>query len=205
MDRIGRRLRARPEIIVMGASAGGVEALQTVLSGLPSDFPAAVLVVVHTSPEEKSHLADVFNRNGNIRAVNALNGSVIVLRHVYVAQPNHHLTVANKRMWLTVGPKVNRHRPAIDPLFESAAKAYGDRVIGVVLTGYLDDGSAGLVAIKKHGGIAIVQDPKEAFAPNMPRNALRTAKPDYCLRVEEIAPAVVRLTTGRGTRKEGRN
>jgi two-component system chemotaxis response regulator CheB len=96
-------------------------------------------------------------------------------------------------MWLTAGPWVNRHRPAIDPLFVSAAEAYGSRVIGVLLTGYQDDGTAGLAAIKNHGGIAIVQDPDEAFAPDMPRSALRLVQVDHCLPLKEIAPLLVDL------------
>ena len=99
-------------------------------------------------------------------------------------------------MRLGPGPKINRHRPAIDPLFESAAQYYGDRVIGVLLSGFLDDGVAGLAAIKQQRGIAIVQDPKEAFAPDLPRNALTRVKVDYCLPSLEIAPLLVRLVNG---------
>lgn len=177
--------------------------MQTIVSGLPSNLAASVLVVIHTAPVERGHLADVLNRNGNMRAVTALHGSLLQHRHIYVAKPDHHLTINGDRMWLTRGPRINRHRPAIDPLFRSAAAAYGNRVIGVVLTGFLDDGSAGLASIKRQGGIGMVQEPNEAFARDMPLNALWTAKPDYRLPIAEIAPMLVRLVTGRGNRKRG--
>jgi two-component system chemotaxis response regulator CheB len=198
--RASQKAGRRRNVIVIGASAGGVQALQTLVSGLPRDLPASVFVVLHTS-NEASHLADILNRNGNMPVAFALNGSPILQSRVFVARPNYHLMLKDGRMWLTIGPKVNRHRPAIDPLFESAAEVYGNRVIGVVLTGYRDDGSAGLSTIKEHGGIAIVQDPKQAFAPNMPGNALRLVATDYCLGLEEIAPLLVKLVNGRTQQK----
>lgn len=185
----------RPQIIVVGASAGGVEALQTLVSGLPRGLPAAVFVVLHTASIE-SHVADVLNRNGNMAALYASNALPVAHGRIYVARPNLHLTLQDQHMWLDSGPKVNRSRPAIDPLFQSAAKSYGSRVIGVLLTGYLDDGSAGLAAIKNHGGIAIVQDPRDAYAPEMPRTALRLIKVDHCLPITEIAPLLVKLVRG---------
>lgn len=177
--------------------------MQTIVSGLPANLAASVLVVIHTAAVEQGHLADVLNRNGNMRAVTALHGSLLRHRHIYVAKPDHHLTVSNDRTWLSRGPTVNRHRPAIDPLFRSAARAYGKRVIGVILTGFLDDGSAGLASIKANGGIGMVQEPDEAFGRDMPMNALWTAKPDYRLPIVEIAPMLVRLVTGRENGKRG--
>ena len=106
----------RPDIVVMGASAGGIEALQILVSGLPANLPASVFIVVHTAPED-GHLAEILSRNGNIRAMKAINGLPILRRHIYVAPPDHHVTITNDRMWLTVCPRVNRNRPAVDPLF----------------------------------------------------------------------------------------
>lgn len=177
--------------------------MQTLVSGLPRDLPAAVFVVLHTASIE-SHVADVLNRNGNMPALYASNGLSISHGSIYVARPDLHLTLQNHRMWLDSGPKINRSRPAIDPLFQSAAESYGSRVIGVLLTGYLDDGSAGLVAIKKHGGSAVVQDPKDAYAPEMPRSALSAVSVDYCLPLNEIAPLLIRLVEGQTLGKTGK-
>ena len=122
---------------------------------------------------------------------------------MYVAPPDHHLIVVDSRVMLWRGPKVNRHRPAIDPLFESTAKVFGKRVVGVVLTGYLDDGTAGLARVKAEGGIAIVQDPQDAVAPNMPKNALAHVQVDHCMPLMHIAPLLVRLVNGRKSVQEG--
>ncbi len=194
----------RPDIVVVGASAGGVEALLTLVGGLPATLPASVFVVVHIGQED-GHLAEILNRNGNMRVVRAMNALRILPRNIYVAPPNHHLTLERNRMWLTIGPRINRSRPAIDPLFESASAAFDGRVIGVVLTGYLDDGTVGLAAVKERGGITIVQDPREAFAPNMPRNALRHVKVDYCVPLVQIAPLLVDLLQSRNSRNKDRN
>ena len=194
---------SRPRVIVVGASAGGVQALQTLVGGLPRNLRAAIFMVLHTRTEDGGHLADILSRNGNMAAANALNGSPVTPGRIYVARPNLHLTLRSDRMWLTRGPTVNLHRPAVDPLFQSAAQAYGSRVIGVLLTGYQDDGTAGLAAIKNCGGIAVVQDPNEAYAPDMPRNALRHVEVDHCLPLKEIAPLLVDLVEGR-QRKSGK-
>jgi two-component system chemotaxis response regulator CheB len=183
-------------MIVIGASAGGIEALQVLLATLPRDFGASILIVVHTAAQD-GFLAEVLDRSAHMRTVRAQHGMSIVSGQIYVAPPDHHLTVQDSEVVLTLGPKVNRHRPAIDPLFESAAQAYGNRLVGVVLTGYLDDGTAGLVAIKARGGIAIVQDPEDAVVPNMPRNALRHVEADYCVPLVEIPPLLVRLVQGK--------
>jgi two-component system chemotaxis response regulator CheB len=160
-------------------------------------------MVLHTRTEDGGHLAEILSRNGNMAAANALNGSPVSPGRIYVARPNLHLTLRSDRMWLTRGPTVNLHRPAIDPLFQSAAEAYGSQVIGVLLTGYQDDGTAGLAAIKNRRGIAVVQDPNEAYAPDMPRNALRRVEVDHCLPLKEIAPLLVELVEGR-QRKSGK-
>lgn len=187
---------ATPRMIVIGASAGGIEALQHLLSHLPADLRASILIVVHTAAQD-GHLAEVLDRSAHMPALKAEQGMQIESGRIYVAPPDHHLTVLDSVALLSRGPKVNRHRPAIDPLFESAARAYRGRLIGLVLSGYMDDGTAGLAAVKSHGGISVVQDPKDAVAPNMPSSALRYVDIDFCLPVAEIAPLLVQLVNGK--------
>jgi two-component system chemotaxis response regulator CheB len=180
---------------VVGASAGGIEALRVLVGGLPEDLAASVFVVVHTSPEAPGMLAGILDRFGKLPAETPKNGERIRPGKIYVAPPDRHLLIEPNLVRVTRGPKENRFRPAIDPLFRSAAQTYGPRVAGVILTGYLDDGTAGLWTVKQLGGTAIVQDPTQALVPFMPLNALIHVKVDYCLPVEEIAPRLVRLTT----------
>jgi two-component system chemotaxis response regulator CheB len=182
-------------IVVLGASVGGIEALRTIVGGLPKDFAASVFVVMHLAPYSPGILAEILDRAGALSAANVVDGERIQPGHIYVAPPDRHLIIEPNRVRLTRGPKENRFRPAIDPLFRSAAQVYGPRVIGVVLTGYLDDGTAGLWAIKRLGGTAIVQDPFDALAPSMPHSALSQVNVDYCVPVAEIAPLLVRLTS----------
>jgi two-component system chemotaxis response regulator CheB len=186
---------ATKDIIVVGASAGGIEALRTLAGGLPKEFPASVFVVLHTAAQSPGILADILDRAGALHASNAVDKERIQPGHIYVAPPDQHLLVEPNRIRLTRGPKENRFRPAVDPLFRSAAQAYGPRVIGVILTGNLDDGTAGLWAVKRLGGTAIVQDPQDALAPSMPRSALRQVEVDHCLPLAEIAPLLARLTS----------
>jgi two-component system chemotaxis response regulator CheB len=183
------------DIIVVGASVGGIDALRTIVGGLPKDFPAAVFIVLHTAPEAPGILADILDRAGVLPAAFAADGERIEPGRIYVAPPDRHLVIEPNRVRVTRGPKENRFRPAVDPLFRSAAQVYGPRVIGVVLTGYLDDGTAGLWAVKRLGGTAIVQDPHDALAPSMPASAMRQVRVDHCLPVGEIAPLLVSLTT----------
>jgi two-component system chemotaxis response regulator CheB len=182
------------DIIVIGTSSGGVNALKQLVSDLPRDLPAAILLVMHRPPDQPSLLADILASVSRLAVANAIDGEPLVPGRIYVAPPDRHLIVEQERIRLTRGPKENRFRPAIDPLFRSAAYAYGPRVIGVVLTGNLDDGTAGLWAIKDRGGIAIVQDPEEAIFPSMPRSAMTQVEVDYCLSLEEIAPTLARLS-----------
>jgi two-component system chemotaxis response regulator CheB len=183
-------------IIVIGTSAGGIEALNILLGALPKGFPASIFIVMHISPQSPSVLADIFSRAGHLPALNPHNFETIQPGCIYVAPPDQHMLLdAGGFIRLTHGPKENRFRPAVDPLFRSAARAFGTRVIGIVLTGGLDDGTAGLWAIKQRGGLAIVQDPAEAFAPSMPLNAKKHIKIDYCLPLLEIARLLVRLTS----------
>jgi two-component system, chemotaxis family, protein-glutamate methylesterase/glutaminase len=183
------------DIVVIGASAGGVEALRTIAAGLPADLPAAVFVVLHMSPEGPGLLPLLLDRAGPLRAVQASDGGLIERGCIYVARPDHHLLLQDNRMRLARGPKENRSRPAVDPLFRSAALEYGPRVIGVVLTGSLDDGAAGLAAIKNRGGVAIVQAPEDALYASMPRSALRAVRADHVLPVSEIAATLARAAS----------
>lgn len=185
---------ATKEIVVIGASAGGIEALRTLAAGLPKDFPASVFVVLHTSPHAPGLLGDILNRAGTLPAANAVDGERIQPGRIYVAPPDFHLLVEPGVVRVTRGPKENRFRPAVDPLFRSAAQVYGPRVVGVILTGGLDDGTSGLWAIKQLGGTAIVQDPHDALIPSMPLSAMNQVKVDYCLPATEIAPLLARLT-----------
>jgi two-component system, chemotaxis family, protein-glutamate methylesterase/glutaminase len=188
------------DIIVIGASAGGVEALQRIASALPGDLQAAVFVVVHVTAEATSALPAILGRAGPLRAHHAISGEPIVYSRIYVAPPDLHLVLRDGKVRVVHGPRENRSRPAVDPLFRSAAVTYGPRVVGVVLSGALDDGTAGLMAIKAQGGIAVVQDPDDALIPGMPRNALEYVRVDYSVPVAEIGPLLVRLTR-QGTAK----
>jgi two-component system, chemotaxis family, protein-glutamate methylesterase/glutaminase len=193
----------RTDIIVIGASAGGIEPIRTILRGLPASFPGALFVVVHSSPDSPGVLDVIFNTAGALPASTAEDGERIAPGHVYVAPPDHHLLIEPGRIRLTRGPKENRFRPAVDPLFRSAAQTYGPRVIGIILSGGLDDGTAGLRTVKQLGGTAIVQDPHEAWAPSMPQSALRHVRPDHVLPAGEIAPLLVRLTAAADDVEEG--
>lgn len=181
------------DIIVVGASTGGVEALTQLMYALPDDLPASVFVVLHISPQATSHLPQILSRSGALRAIHPTDGAPIRPGRIYVAPPDLHLMVEPGRVRLVRGPRENRNRPAVDPLFRSAALAYGPRVIGTVLTGALDDGTAGLQTIKQRGGIAVVQDPKDALIPSMPESALQYVDVDYCLPLAKIGPMLARL------------
>lgn len=181
-------------IIVIGASAGGFEALKRLVAGLPPDLNAAVFIVWHMSPDITGVLPQVLNRQKTIMAAHAIEGEPIVFNRIYVAPPDRHLILENGFVRVTRGPKENRFRPAVDPLFRSAAYIYGSRVIGIVLSGALDDGTAGLWTIKSRGGIAVVQDPADAEVPSMPENALSAVETDYCVPLSEIGPLLVKLT-----------
>jgi len=183
------------DIIVVGASAGGIEALRTLVAGLPGDLAASLFVVLHTSPQSPGVLDEILKRAGPLPALMGRDGERIRPSRIYVAPPDHHLLIEPGIVRVTRGPKENRFRPAVDPLFRSAAQVYGPRVIGVILTGGLDDGTAGLWTVKRLGGTAIVQDPEEAIVDSMPRSALKHVKVDYCLPVAEIAPRLVRLVS----------
>lgn len=181
-------------IIVIGASAGGFEALKILVKDLPADLQASVFIVWHISPDVTGILPQVLERAGRLPAKNAEDGEPIEPSRIYVAPPDHHLLIEDSRVRVTRGPKENRFRPAVDPLFRSAAYSHGSRVIGVILSGALDDGTSGLWTIKRHGGVAVVQDPLDAEIPSMPRNALREVEVDHVVPVSEMADLLVRLS-----------
>ena len=186
----------RRDTIVIGGSAGAIEVLLTIVGALPADLPAAVFVVVHVSPGAYSRLPEILTRAGRLPATHAEHGQAIEPGRIYVAPPDRHLLVRHGYLELNRGPRENHTRPAIDPLFRSAARAFGTRAIGVILSGALYDGSTGLLAIKTRGGIAIVQDPREAITPSMPQSALRLVDVDYVLPALAIAPHLVGLVHG---------
>lgn len=191
------------DIIVIGASAGGIEPIRTILRGLPANFAGSIFIVVHTSPNSPGVLQAIFDKAGPLPASAVEDGGRIAPGRVYVAPPDRHLIVEPGRMCLARGPKENRFRPAIDPLFRSAAQTYGPRVVGIILSGGLDDGTSGLWAVKQLGGTAIVQDPDEAWAPSMPQSAMRNVRIDHVVRVEEMAPLLVRLAAAEADAQEG--
>ncbi len=164
-------------MIVVGGSAGALEPLKQIAGELPPDLEAAVIVVLHIPASAKSALAPILNRVGGPQAVVPRDGDIVRPGYVYVPTPDRHLEVADGSLKVTSGPRVNGVRPAIDLLFRSAASAYGARVAGVVLSGGLDDGSAGLAAIRHAGGVGIVQSPDEALIDSMPRNAIESQPP----------------------------
>jgi two-component system chemotaxis response regulator CheB len=194
---------ATRDTIVIGASAGGVQALSTLVTALPADLPAAVFIVLHIPAEVPSFLPGILSRESLLPVAHAVNGEKIERGRVYVAPPDLHLLLEDGYIRLVRGPKENLHRPSIDALFRSAARCAGPRVIGVVLTGARDDGTVGMRAIKQRGGITIVQNPKEAPFPSMPLSVMRQIRVDYSLPLGEIAPLLNELSRQKAD-EEGR-
>jgi Chemotaxis response regulator containing a CheY-like receiver domain and a methylesterase domain len=172
-------------VVVVGASSGGVRALQVLASQLPLSFPAPVVVVQHIGSFH-STLPQLMRRGSRLLVTHALDGEKLRAGQIYVAPPDHHVLVDKTSIRLSRGPKEHHTRPAIDPLFRSAALTWGNAAIGVLLTGLLDDGTAGLQAIKDHGGIAVVQDPGDAETPSMPLSAIRHVHVDRIVRLAEM-------------------
>lgn len=185
---------ATRDLVVIGASAGGVEALKLLVAGLPADLPAAILVCVHVPATAESVLAKILSRNGPLPAKSAVHGEEWKRGHIYVAPPDCHLLTLGRRLRLSRGPRVNSHRPAIDPLFRAAARQHGPRVIGVVLSGVLDDGTVGMTAIKQHGGVTVVQSPSDALYPSMPESVLEHVAVDRTESARDIAAVLAELT-----------
>ncbi|HEY2386567.1 MAG TPA: chemotaxis protein CheB [Candidatus Binatia bacterium] len=190
-----RSKSVRRNIVVVGASWGGVDALRQLVSKLPSDLPAAVFVVLHVAPDATSMMPALLSRAGPLPALHPADGEEFRPATIYVAPPDRHLLVETGRVRVSAGPRENRFRPAIDTLFRSAAACYGPRVAGVILTGAQDDGTAGLAYVKAHGGATLVQDPSEAFCPDMPRSALTHVRVDYCLPLNALSSTLVALAT----------
>ena len=183
------------DIIVVGASSGGVEALKTLVQGLAPDLPAAVFIVLHVGAHP-SILPDILNRSGALPVSHAIDMARIENGKIYVAPPDHHLILSPGHVHVTRGPKENNARPSVNTLFRTAAIAHGNRVAGIVLTGSLNDGTVGLWEIKRHGGITIVQNPAEAPYPSMPQSALDSVRIDYVLNMAEMAPLLSKLACG---------
>ncbi len=183
------------DIVVVGGSAGALPPLREILRAFPSDFPAAFFVVIHTSPTTPGMLPMLLESEIRLSASYARDGEAIRTGHVYVAPRDHHLLLDDGRVNVARGPRENGFRPAADPLFRTAAERYGPRVVGLVLSGSLDDGTAGLCLVKRHGGIAVVQDPDEATMSGMPRSAIDRGHVDHVARTAAIPALLTRLVT----------
>lgn len=189
---VSQRVMGSERIVVIGASAGGVRALQLLASQLPARFPAAILVVQHIG-SHPSILPRLLMSHGPLPASHARDGEPIVPGRIHVAPPDYHMLVEGESIRLSHGPKEQYTRPAIDPLFRSAAVSWAERTVGVLLTGLLDDGTEGLKAIKECGGIAVVQDPDDAEAPSMPSSALRFVDVDHRAPVAALGPLLAAI------------
>jgi two-component system chemotaxis response regulator CheB len=181
------------DIIIIGVSTGALGAVPRLIHHLPPNLGAAILITAPAAPHVPHLLTAILNKVSALPAVQAAEGEPIEQGHIYVAPPDHHLEVREGRIHLDHGPREKGHRPAIDALFRSAAAAFGSRVVGLLLSGSLEDGLAGLNAVKQHGGVSILQDPAEALVSQMPENALYEAV-DYVLPLSEIGPLLVQLT-----------
>ncbi len=188
------------DIIVIGASSGGVEALIKLVQQLPRDFPAAIFIVMHVS-SEGSMLPQILGHSTSLPVAHVKDKEIIKFGKIYIAPPDNHLLIRKNHVRLTQGSSENGFRPAVDPLFRSAARFYRERVIGIILSGSLDDGTQGLMAVKSCGGITIVEDPKEAIFPQMPESALRYVEVDYCLPLLKIGPLLVELSQKKAEEK----
>jgi two-component system chemotaxis response regulator CheB len=183
----------RHDIVVIAASGGGVEALVTLMSGLSSDLQASLFITLHIPPKPESQLPLILHRQGLDCVIRPRDHEHIRPGCAYIAPPDHHLLVERGHVALSHDAKENGHRPAADPMFRSAAEAYGPRVVGVILSGALDDGTAGLQRIKERGGIAVVQDPNEAMFSGMPRSAVQNVSVDHVVRIVEMAKLLKKL------------
>jgi len=184
------------DIVVIGASRGGVEALRSIVAVLPLGLQSVLLIVLHTDPTHASKFPALLARAGPLPAEHGRNGMRLERGRIYVAPPDHHMTVGPIGfIGLDQGPKENHTRPAADPLFRSAASVYGSRVIGIILTGGGGDGTKGLIAIEQGGGLAIVQDPDEAQDPGMPTSVLVNDNPNLCLPLSEIPGVIIRCSS----------
>ena len=186
-------MTTRRDIIVIGSSAGGVYALQQLVSSLPKDFEASIFIVQHLSPAGTSFLPEILSKHGNLKAVHPKDGEKFERGCIYIAPPDYHILIERDKILVKKGPKENRFRPSIDALFRSAAYNYGSRVIGVVLTGMLDDGTSGMWSVKRLGGTGIIQEPEDAQYPAMPKSVLEYVSVDYIKPVSEITALLIKL------------
>ncbi len=180
-------------IVAVGTSSGGLEALRALLGALPVDFPAPLCVVMHAGAESPGFLPELLNRVTALEVRCAADGDLLRAGHVYVAPPDRHLLVEPGRLCVTAGPRENRFRPAIDPLFRSVAQVFGPGAVGALLTGSLDDGTSGLDVIKRLGGIAVVQDPADALFPEMPQSAIDHVAVDHVVPLAQMGPLLIEL------------
>lgn len=192
------------DIVVVGTSAGGVEALQAMVKGLPPNLPASIFAVLHLPPGANSELPAILSKAGPLPAHEARMDEKFERGHIYVAPADRHLLLDQGRIQLWRGPRENRHRPAVNVLFRSAAVGYGSRVIGVVLSGTLDDGTAGLWWVKRHGGVALVQDPADTIFPDMIYSALEHVEIDGIVKAADMGEVVGRLVNGAVSETNGR-
>lgn len=192
---------AKRDIIVVGASAGGISALKELLNSIPQDFKASIFVVLHVSPSSPGFLPVILSKAGILDAAHPADGESIKPGFIYVAPPDHHLILEGNRVLVKKGPKENNFRPSIDALFRSAAYVYGPRVIGIVLSGMLNDGTSGLWSIKRMGGLSIIQDPTDADHPSMPLNVQDYVTVDYSVRASDMGHLLKQLTTEKPSRK----
>jgi two-component system chemotaxis response regulator CheB len=184
---------ANRDILAIGTSAGGVDALVFLAARLQRNLPASVLVTIHLPRHSRSSLDEVLTRAGPLPATFAADGDALRKSHIYIAPPDRHLIVDGDRISLGEGPRENNARPAIDPMLRSAAVCCGSRTIGVVLTGTLGDGASGLWTVHRSGGITVVQDPKDAAFAEMPMTALNRAKPDHIAALKDIPSLLASL------------
>jgi two-component system chemotaxis response regulator CheB len=181
------------DLLVIGGSAGGFDALYRLVRALPPGLHAAVCVVIHTGATQSNLMAEILNAAGGLPVHTAVDGMAHAHGNVYIAPPNRHLLVNGSRLVLGTGPRESRARPAIDPLFRSAAVSHGPRAVGLLLSGTMDDGTSGLMAIKRGGGVTVVQSPADAAFPEMPENAVRYAAPHHVAPLSELSDLLVRL------------
>jgi two-component system, chemotaxis family, protein-glutamate methylesterase/glutaminase len=184
------------DVVVIGGSVGALDPLKCIVAALPKNLQMTVFVVVHLPADSRSFAPQILNRSGALTARHPEDGERIERGTIYVARPDFHLLIEDGRIRLSRGPRENRHRPAIDPLFRTAARTYGSRVVGVILSGALDDGAFGLMAVKMRGGLTIVQQPDEAFMGQMPLNAMKQSQPDFVLPEAEIGPMLTKIARG---------
>lgn len=183
------------DLIVVGASAGGIEALQDLLAGLPDDLAASLVVVVHMPPTGGRVLQRILARSTKLKVLAAVDGDDIRRGRIYTAIGDHHVLVGRGHLHVRKGPRENGHRPAVDPLFRSAAAYYGPRAIGVILSGALHDGTYGLFSIKSMGGLAVVQDPGDALYEGMPASAMDYVDVDYAVPAHDLGPLLARVVS----------